>query len=186
MWQLVHNAVSHCRKVWLISRGPKQQSKVCWNQDLTNEVRFSAPRLPKSGRQVKSFGSEWRYSGLPLMQVSQPLHTNFCPSSFPANTGFEWICDGKEDRVKPAHTVPENLLPASTNSCAYLYEDRLSIIVRLSQPLHHREGNSEAGLRSLNLHCQTLLLLCSNKCRKLPRVAPELGVSELVERCNVR
>lgn len=98
VWQLVHNATSHCRLVWLISSGPKQQSKVCWNQDLTKVVRPSAPLLPKSGRQMKSFGSERRYSGLPLMQVSQPLHTDLCGSSCLANNGFEWICGGKKEK----------------------------------------------------------------------------------------
>lgn len=59
-WQLVHNAISHCRLVWLISRRPKQQSKDCWNHDLTNAESPSAPLQPNSGRQTKSFGSARR------------------------------------------------------------------------------------------------------------------------------
>lgn len=93
-WQLVHSASSHCRLVWLISRGPKQQSKVRWNQALTTDVRSSGPWLPNSGKQVKSFGSERRYSGLPLTQVSQPLQTLFWGSSRRANAFFESICGG--------------------------------------------------------------------------------------------
>lgn len=91
------------------------------------------------------------------------------------------ITDGQK-----GHQQAEKLLSASAQSYDYLYEDSLSIIVRLKHALHHREGDSEAALWSLHFHCHPLLPLCSNEPWELPGVALQLSVSELIEGSNIR